>query len=129
MNSPWPNFSYPELRCRCGKCNSDGTEMQPAFMEQLQKLRDLHGKPLVVTSAYRCPRHPVEARKGAPGAHSLGCAVDIACRGAEALEILRLALSLPISGVGISQNGASRFIHLDMAPAATGRPRPTLWSY
>ncbi len=129
QKSPWPNFSYAELRCRCGKCDSDGTEMNVAFMNQVQRLRELYGKPLTITSPYRCPQHPVEARKATPGAHTLGCAVDIACSGAQAVEILRLAMTLPFTGIGIDQKGGGRFIHLDMAPAAAGRPRPTIWSY
>ena len=126
--SPWPNFAYAELRCKCGQCGSDGTEMAPTFMDQVQLLRTLYGKPLPLSSAYRCRQHPSEARKRTPGAHALGCAVDIRCEGADALQILRLALTLPFTGVGISQKGAARFIHLDMAPADQ-LPRPMIWSY
>jgi len=127
--SPWPNFSYDELRCRCGRCSSDGTEMDPAFMDQVQKLRVLFGKPLTINSPYRCPKHPVEAKKAKPGVHAEGKAIDIACTGADAVELLRLAMTLPFTGVGIQQRGTGRYIHLDMAAAQAGRPRPTLWSY
>lgn len=127
MTSPWPNFTYAELRCKCGRCGSDGTEMDGAFMHQVQQLRERYGQPLVISSAYRCPAHPVEARKARPGAHSTGAALDIACSGAEALAILRLAMAMPFTGIGIQQKGAGRFIHLDMAPAPL--PRPTIWSY
>lgn len=34
-----------------------------------------------------------------------------------------------IVGIGIDQSGPSRFIHLDLAPSAEGRPRPHLWTY
>jgi zinc D-Ala-D-Ala carboxypeptidase len=127
--SPWPNFSFTELRCKCGKCNSTGHEMTRAFMDQVQKLRDLYGHPMALSSAYRCMRHPVEASKKVPGAHAMGVAVDIRCMGAEAVQILRLAMTLPFTGVGISQKGASRFIHLDMAPVGGHLPRPMIWSY
>ncbi|MDT4866457.1 Peptidase M15 [compost metagenome] len=126
--SPWPNFGYHELRCKCGRCGSDGREMDATFMGHLQQLRDLYGKPLVITSAFRCRRHPVEAKKAAPGAHSLGLAVDIACRGADAVAILRLATTLPFTGFGISQRGNARFIHLDTG-SAPQLPRPMIWSY
>lgn len=126
--SPWPNFAYRELRCKCGRCGSDGREMDAAFMSLLQRLRDLYGKPMVITSAFRCRRHPVEAKKSAPGAHSLGVAVDIACRGADAVEILRLAMTLPFTGFGISQRGNARFIHLDTGTPPS-LPRPMIWSY
>ncbi|WP_325436288.1 D-Ala-D-Ala carboxypeptidase family metallohydrolase [Pseudomonas nitroreducens] len=128
--SPWPNFSYAELRCKCGRCSSDGREMDPAFMAELQKLRDLYGKPMTISSAYRCPKHPVEAKKAQPGEHTTGLAVDVAIRGADALELLRLALSLKFTRYGISQKGsAGRFIHLGMAPKGGRLPSPAIWSY
>lgn len=126
--SPWPNFSYAELRCKCGRCGSDGTEMDPAFMDAVQQLRTLYGQPLVISSAYRCRQHPVEARKTKPGAHSTGAALDIACSGAAAVSVLRLAMTLPFTGIGVQQKGSGRFIHLDMAPAEQ-LPRPMIWSY
>lgn len=128
-NSPWPNFAYSELRCKCGQCGSDGTEMDPAFMDQLQQLRTLYGKGLILSSAYRCPAHPVEAKKHEPGEHVTGQAVDVACHGADALQILRLALGLKFTRVGISQKGAARFIHLGAAPVGGRLPSPMIWSY
>jgi uncharacterized protein YcbK (DUF882 family) len=127
--SPWPNFNYNELRCRCGRCSSDGTEMDPRLMDQVQKLRDLYGKAMTISSPYRCPKHPSEARKAHPGVHAEGLAIDIACAGAEAVTLLRLAMTLPFTGIGIQQKGSGRFLHLDMATPAAGRPRPTIWSY
>lgn len=129
ISSPWPNFSYAELRCKCGACGSTGAEMDAAFMEHLQTLRERYGKAIAVSSAYRCRQHPVEAGKSGVGAHVLGLAVDIRCQGAEAVAILRLALALPFTGIGISQKGASRFVHLDIAPVGGPLPRPTIWSY
>lgn len=127
--SPWPNFTYAELRCKCGKCLSSGHEMNRVFMDQVQKLRALYGRPMALSSAHRCSRHPVEASKSVPGAHAMGAAVDIRCQGAEAVEILRLALTLPFTGIGVSQKGSTRFIHLDMAPIGGHLPRPMIWSY
>ncbi|WP_163832246.1 D-Ala-D-Ala carboxypeptidase family metallohydrolase [Spartinivicinus ruber] len=119
-------FTDQELTCRCG-CGQQ--HMQPAFMQSLIQLREACNFPLPVTSGYRCAHHPVEKNKATPGAHQLGCAVDIACRGEHALIILRLALQLGFTGVGINQKGRTRFIHLDRAPATHTRPRPWIWSY
>lgn len=129
-NSPWENFSYKELKCKCGKCGSNGTEMNTELMDALQRLRDKFGKPLIITSAYRCPNHPVERNKANPkaGAHVLGVAVDISIRGADAVALLKLAFEDPVFvGFGISQKGASRFIHLDSGGG--NLPRPMIWSY
>ena len=127
--SPWPNFTYAELRCKCGKCGSDGSEMDPAFMAELQELRRLFNKPMTLTSAYRCPNHPAEAKKREPGEHTTGMAVDIACSGIEAMDILFVALGMRFTRVGINQKGSGRFIHLGMAPKGGRLPSPAIWSY
>ncbi len=125
---PWPNFSRAELRCKCGRCDSTGAEMDPTFMDKLQQLRVRFGKPMVLSSAYRCPAHPVEARKAQPGEHCTGKAVDVAITGADAVTLLQLALELGFARIGVQQKGSGRFIHL--GTSAGGRfPSPALWSY
>ena len=84
---------------------------------------------MAISSGYRSPEHPIEARKGKPGAHARGRAVDIAIAGADALHLLQLVLdSGDFTGVGIAQKGdfGSRFIHLD---DLDNERRPTIWSY
>lgn len=128
-DSPWQNFAYFELRCRCGVCDSSGREMEPAFMTRLQRLRDAFGRPMPLASAYRCARHPIEASKTAPGEHFDGRAVDVRCRGADALALLRLALPLGFNRIGIHQKGNERFLHLAISPAGGRLPSPAIWSY
>ena len=68
----YPNFTEAEFRCRhCGQ-----QQMQPEFMEKLQALRHQYGRPLRVTSGYRCPDHPIEKAKAHPGMHATGLAAD-----------------------------------------------------
>ena len=118
----WPNFSPDELRCK----HTGLLEMDAVFLDWLQMLRNTVNKPLVITSGYRHPTHPIEARKRVPGVHSKGCAVDIACDGNFAYDILQAAFTLGFSGIGVNQKGSGRFIHLDTW--AEG-PRPNVWSY
>jgi zinc D-Ala-D-Ala carboxypeptidase len=118
----YPNFSSKEFDCsHCGK-----NEMQADFMSRLQALRMKYGKPMRVTSGYRCPQHPIEAKKAKPGAHASGCACDIGVEGADAHRLLRLALELGFTGIGVQQKGTGRFLHLDTLEGAT---RPTIWTY
>lgn len=128
-DSPWANFAYAELRCRCGQCDSTGREMDPAFMTRLQRLRETYGQPMQLTSAYRCASHPSESSKTAPGEHFDGRAVDVRCRGAEAMTLLRLALPLGFNRVGVHQKGDGRFLHLGWSPAGGRLPCPAIWSY
>jgi zinc D-Ala-D-Ala carboxypeptidase len=79
-----------------------------------------------ITSGYRCPKHPIEAKKAAPGAHSTGLACDIGVSGSEAYQVLSLAMELGFTGIGVQQKGTGRFIHVDLT---VGQNRPTVWSY
>jgi zinc D-Ala-D-Ala carboxypeptidase len=122
----WPNFSFEEMACsETGEC-----EMVKATMDRLQLLRDHYGLPLTITSGYRSPRHSIEAAKAAPGTHSMGRAVDIACAGVDAFEILTEALVVGFTGIGVQQKGEHRFLHLDDLKLGEHTvPRPTIWSY
>lgn len=123
--SEFPNFGESEFRCRhTGRC-----EMDREFMRRLQALRTEYGKPLFITSGYRHTSHPVESRKGRPGAHTFGRAADIQASHEDALTILEMGFHYGFTGFGIQQKGSGRFIHLDDMPGAVGRPRPTIWSY
>ena len=121
----YPNFSKREFDCK----ETGENHMQASFMERLQRLRTAYGKPMRITSGYRSPKHSVEAKKVRPGAHASGHACDVAVRGSDALHLIRLALELGFTGIGVQQKGASRFIHLDDHPDTAHVPRPALWSY
>ena len=117
----YPNFGRDEFACQhCGD-----EEMNAEFMDALQELRTAFGKPLTITSGYRCPSHPIEARKAKPGSHASGCAADIAVSRGDAVQLLRLALDGRCTGCGVQQNGGGRFIHLDSLTTN----RPMIWSY
>ena len=104
--------------------------MDEAFLDRLQALRNKVG-PLVISSGYRSVAHPVEVVKGKPGTHTMGRAVDIVCRGEKAVEVLKYALQLGFTGIGVKQHGKEgRFLHLDdLTSDSYHGPRPTVWSY
>lgn len=106
--------------------------MEPHTLKLLQELRDLFGKPISLSSAYRCPAYNESVSgTGLDGPHTTGKAVDVRCFGNEAHQILKLALSLGYSGIGVSQRNAhrpARFIHLDTI-STTLPTRPWVWSY
>ncbi len=56
--------------------------------------RELYGKPITITSAYRSPEHSVERVKATPGSHTEGRALDCAwpADGADRRRFLQLAL-------------------------------------
>ena len=132
MQAMWhryPNFSKREFDCKA----TGNNEMDHDFMERLQKLRSAVGRPMRISSGYRDPSHPIEARKVIPGAHSTGKACDIACLGVDAYQIVALAHQFGFTGIGVQQKGDERFIHLDtLTPSEAselGVNRPWIWSY
>lgn len=112
-------FSEGEFACRhCGQA-----KMDQQFIDRLNELREKLNFPLTVSSGYRCPQHPIEAKKAATGMHTTGKAVDFAAHGAMAHAILSTALEMGFKGIGVQQKGTGRFIHLD------DRDQSTVWSY
>ncbi len=119
------HFTREELTCRCG-CGLMGFSAE--FLEALEELRQAYGRPMAITSGYRCPKHnQTVSSTGESGPHTIG-AVDVAVSGPDAHHLLLMALELGWTGIGIKQHGASRFIHLDRLTSRT-HPRPRVWSY
>lgn len=119
--SSYPNFSRDEMKCR--ETGEEG--MTPYFMQRLQHLRWLYGKPMLVTSGFRSPSHSVEVVKASPGEHCTGRAVDIAVQGVDALRLIQLALNMGFTRIGVQQKGSGRFIHLGDSPDFPSG----IWSY
>jgi len=118
------HFTASEFQCHCG-CGAN--EIKQELVEKLDMLRGWYGKPMVVTSGYRCPGHnQAVSTTGQAGPHTTGYAADIAASGADAFTLLKLAFATGFTGIGVSQKGASRFIHMDIVP---GQTRPMIWSY
>lgn len=117
----YPNFNAPEFNCR----HTGRNEMKHEFMRVLQAIRAEYGKPMQVTSGYRHPTHPVEARKGhSLGEHTRGACADIACiNSAERFLLVQLALKHGITRIGIAKN----FLHLGVG--APDLPANVIWEY
>ncbi len=125
---PWPNFTPSEMCCR----GNGSIVVVPSFMDRLQGLRDILGRPLKISSGYRSPEHNAKvSNTGRDGPHTTGMATDILAYGGNAHDILRLAMVAGFSGIGIQQKGPlnRRFIHLDTLSAIRDGARPNLWSY
>lgn len=147
-------FTDAERQCHCAICakarergeggfNANGLELD--FLHHLNYVREfLFCAPMPMSSGYRCPLHPSEARKADPelGDHPCGVGADICLSGPEALRLVECVgaynhahrergLWPPFSGIGVRQHGAynKRFVHLGGNAPADGRPRPHLWSY
>lgn len=113
------NFTKEEMACKhCGQC-----KMDDGFMKKIQELRDSWGRPIRITSGYRCETHN-KAVGGKPDSqHLKGIAADIdvsGMTGNERFWFLDMAMSLGFRGIGIDKN----FLHLDYRSSSA-----SLWVY
>lgn len=110
-------FTDSELACKC--CGAQGCA--PDAVAALNELRSAYGRPLTLTSAYRCREHPAEASKSSPGQHHAGTAFDIRVTdGAMAYRVMQLAFAMGWHGIALG-NG---FVHVDRRAGT-----PVTWRY
>ena len=101
-------------------------KMDRALLIMLDNLREVYGYPIKLTSTYRSPEHPIEARKSKPGEHAHGAAVDIACIGGEATyKLVKAAIEVGFTRIGISRK--NNFVHVGVG--YEGAPPITIWTY
>jgi hypothetical protein len=112
-----PHFTKDELQCKCG-CTL--AQFQPGFLDELELLRTVFGRPMRITSACRCsdhnarvsPQAPLRSlhignRETRPG-HKGTLAVDVAVFGEDKGDLFAVAWRRGWS-VGWNKN----FLHLD----------------
>lgn len=103
-----PNFDKNEFVCKCG-CGQN--KINERLVERLQVLRYKVGRPVNVTSGYRCPKHSINVGGSYSDAHTLGFAADIYVNGLSAIELARIAEDLGFGGIGIIN---STCVHVDI---------------
>tara|TARA_Y100000034_G_scaffold58681_1_gene71504 strand:- start:442 stop:810 length:369 start_codon:yes stop_codon:yes gene_type:complete len=115
-------FEFDELKCRC--CGT--MKMDDRFMRVIDVMRNDLDFPFVINSAYRCPEWDFQV--GGHNVHTTGRALDISIALDKAFELLRYALDVGMTGIGLCQHGphSQRFIHLDDLER---EPRPRIWTY
>lgn len=110
-------FTLSEFDCQ----HTGENRMDSSFLQRLDALRAACGFPFRITSGYRSPLHPIEAKKKVAGTHAQGIAADIAVdNGVQRRILVEEALKLGFSGVGVARG----FIHVD-----TRETTPVLWLY
>lgn len=88
-------------------------DLNPRMIEFANSLEEAIGTELIITSGYRSPDHPIEAKKKSPGEHTTGLAIDVvAVGGTPVYEIVEAAINLGCKRIGISRK--SNFVHLGL---------------
>ena len=108
------NFSRHEFACKCG-CGE--AEVSPFLIEVLQRLRDILGVPITVTSGRRCTAHNAAVGGAKNSQHLLGLAADIRAEGWTAKDLLRVLRVLVRANalyVGYAYVVTENVVHIDV---------------
>lgn len=101
------HFEAYEFICKCG-CGKSVTDKD--LVTKLEKLRELLGEPIYVTSGYRCPNHSVSVGGYATDAHTVGIAADIQVPNYSVEDIAEAAEKAGFTGIGLMDNA----VHVDV---------------
>ena len=118
------NFVVMEFRCKCCNLVNVGAGFW-MLVEHLQALREHLGKPCIIHSGYRCPKHNAAVGGVDESAHSRGEGVDVHFKDVSHIEVARAAAAQPeffsLGGIGLSGG----WVHLDVM--RWGTPRRWGW--
>lgn len=108
-------FKEEEFRCRCcGQLPSGAKANIEALVEAvLDPARERLGKPLTVTSGYRCPKHNLAVGGVVNSQHMKGEAADLCCADNKRLaEIIEKNGKYDQMIKYLQPDGSIRFIHV-----------------
>lgn len=107
------NFNSTEFDCHGQGCCAE-TEIDPGLVDIVQKIRSHFGKPVKVSSGYRCPVHNKNVGGATGSRHGKGMAADIYIDGIAPAEIAKYAEGLGIKGIGLYETDEDgHFVHVD----------------
>lgn len=107
------HFSSSEFDCHgTGCCNS--TIINEKLVQYLEQIRSHFGKPITITSGYRCVVHNRNVGGATGSRHSKGDAADIVIQGVTPRTVAQYAESIGILGIGLYETSADGyFVHID----------------
>lgn len=110
------NFTQLEFQCPCG-CSLQMVD--PELAEKLQLIRDKLGKPIKITSGYRCLTRNQQAGGGTNSRHRYGMAADWRTlnRSVNPVALGIIAQAVGFGGVGIYWHSKGAFCHADTRQA------------
>ena len=107
------NVKVSELACKGNGCCST-VLVDELLVEYIQKIRDHFGKPITITSGYRCATHNARVGGATGSRHNKGQAADIVVQGVAPKKVAQYAESIGIMGIGLYEtNSDGHFVHID----------------
>lgn len=111
------NFNVSEFLCHGSGCCTEG-KVDEKLVEILQKIRDHFGKPVYISSAYRCETWNKKVGGVSRSYHRLGQAADIKVEGVKPAEVAKYAESIGVLGIGLYETDSDgHFVHVDTRTA------------
>lgn len=118
-------FDDKEFACKCADKNCDGKApklaMNPTLIQGLNRVREAFGKPIEVTSGYRCEAHNKAIGGAKNSRHKYGTAVDIKPTKFSKEELERLYQVCLKENVftGLGDGRPKNFVHVDVRVCKT----------
>ena len=107
------NFNSSEFDCHGSGCCSS-TLVDDKLVTYLQQIREHFGKPVNISSGYRCATHNKNVGGATGSYHAKGQAADIYITGVTPAEIAKYAESIGVLGIGLYEtNSDGHFVHVD----------------
>ena len=107
------NFKSTEFDCHGSGCCTQ-TKVDDKLVQYLQQIRNHFGKPVNISSGYRCEVHNKNIGGATGSRHAKGQAADIYISGVTPAEIAKYAESIGILGIGLYETDADgHFVHID----------------
>tara|TARA_R100001530_G_scaffold116213_1_gene83248 strand:- start:104 stop:493 length:390 start_codon:yes stop_codon:yes gene_type:complete len=116
-------FKRSEFACSCG-CETN--KIDNDFIDMLDDAREISKIPYIITSGYRCTKHPL-SKINPTSSHIMGLAADIRCVNSEARAYIVAGLAqVGFNRIGLAGKDKGKFIHVD---CDGGKPSPRIWLY
>lgn len=108
------NFVSTEFDCKGNDNCCNKTLIDPKLVVYLQAIREHFGKPITITSGYRCQKHNTRVGGATGSRHTKGQAADIVVSGVAPVEVAKFAESIGVKGIGCYESAADGyFVHID----------------
>jgi len=108
------HFSRHEFKCKGLHCCGGSDPINIELVRCLQSLRDMVGKPLIISSGFRCRKHNKDVGGAHNSQHIFGDGVDVKIpTGMNATTLKELAEKIPafrMGGIGLYNT----WVHLDI---------------
>lgn len=104
------HFARQEFMCDGNDCSGFPVEMDAAFMEKLEALRNTLGHPIVITSGVRCENRNNQVGGVPASLHLSGLAADLYCPDVPYYEVASAARTL---GLGVIEYPSELYCHVE----------------